>query len=136
MSGKSPQKSAKRTSTKNSKPRSSIERKPPKPASAKRSTAAAAGNKSRAGKVARAATNNRAMKDTSTFYVVVEHDEFRISAEKPAAKSPLHIAKTFTEAKELAIDSLIELIDSLEGRLWQIKRSKDFEEYQDLVKPR
>src|SRR5579863_1918683 len=133
MSAKSSPKGAKRTSSKNSKPLPVADA---KPTSVKKKTPVAAGTKSRVAAAARAATNNRAKKETDTFYVVVAHDEFRISAEKPTAKSRVHIAGSFAEAKELAIESLIELIDGLEERLWHIKQSRDFANYQELVKPR
>jgi hypothetical protein len=132
MSAKSSSKGAKRTSSKNSKP---LPVAAAKPTSAKKKTSSAGGAKS-ASAVARAATNNRAKNEADTFYVVVEHDEFRISANKPAAKSRVHVAGSFAEAKELAIESLIELIDGLEERLWQIKQSRDFANYQELVKLR
>ncbi|HEY4310992.1 MAG TPA: hypothetical protein VGN12_16190 [Pirellulales bacterium] len=68
--------------------------------------------------------------DSGTYYIVVEHDDLRISTEKPKTNGRLETAESFIEAKEKAVDRLIDLIDSFERRLWQVKQSND---HQSLV---
>jgi hypothetical protein len=68
--------------------------------------------------------------DSGTYYIVVEHDDLRISTERPKTNGRLETAESFIEAKEKAVDRLIDLIDSFERRLWQVKQSND---HQSLV---
>ncbi|HVU89334.1 MAG TPA: hypothetical protein VHD36_18550 [Pirellulales bacterium] len=62
---------------------------------------------------------------SGTYYIVVEHEDLRISTEKPKAAGRVETADTFDEAKDKALDRLIDLIDRFERRLWEVKQSLD-----------
>jgi hypothetical protein len=65
--------------------------------------------------------------ESGTYYIVVEHDDLRISTAKPKSNGRVETAATFAEAKDKAMDCLIDLIDRFERRLWEVKQSLDHE---------
>jgi len=67
--------------------------------------------------------------DTETFYFVVGHMDAQISNQRLANHDEVASSESFDEVKDKAVDHLIELVDLLERRLWEIKRSQDFASY-------
>jgi hypothetical protein len=124
MSGKPPRSNGKRVAATTAKAKPSVAQSVPKTAAAKKS-APATGKK---GPVAlrTAKSPKPAAKNSDKFYIVVEHSELNIFKEKPQSSVPVDSADTFHEAKDKAVDYLIELIDHYERRLWEIKRSSDY----------
>ena len=72
-------------------------------------------------------TNHESHDESGTYYIVVEHDDLRISTDKPKSNGRVETAATFDEAKDKAMDRLIDLIDRFEHRLWEVKQSLDHE---------
>jgi hypothetical protein len=72
-------------------------------------------------------TNHESHDESGTYYIVVEHDDLRISTAKPKSNGRVETAATFDEAKDKAMDRLIDLIDRFEHRLWEVKQSLDHE---------
>ena len=66
-----------------------------------------------------------ANKNSEALYIYIERDQLHIATEKPKSTAHVLSAATFDEAKEKAVDYLIELIDALERRLWDIKQASD-----------
>jgi len=126
MSGKSLQPNAKRGASKTAKPKGNAGRSAAKSAAKKTPQAA---NAAKAGPIAlrNVAKRTPASKNSDTFYIFVDHERLHISTEKPKSAAHVMTAGSFDEAKEKAVDYLIELIDGLERRLWEIKQSSDFE---------
>ncbi len=56
---------------------------------------------------------------------MVEHEDVRIATAKPKSTGRVETAASFIEAKEKAVDRLIDIIDRFERRLWQVKQSQD-----------
>lgn len=84
----------------------------------------------------RAALNGRAAgiespkpADSETFYFVVGHMDAQISNQRLPSATEIASSDSFDEVKDKAVDHLIELVDLLERRLWEIKRSQDFASY-------
>jgi hypothetical protein len=67
--------------------------------------------------------------DSETFYFVVGHMDAQISNERLPSAREIASSESFDEVKDKAVDHLIELVDLLERRLWEIKRSQDFASY-------
>jgi hypothetical protein len=124
MSGKPPRSNGKRVAPKTAKAKPSDAPSVPKATAAKKPAPAA----SKKGPVAlrTAKSPKPAAKNSDKFYIVVEHSDLNISKQKPQSSVPVDSADTFHEAKEKAVDYLIELIDHYERRLWEIKRSNDY----------
>ncbi|HEY2837585.1 MAG TPA: hypothetical protein VGJ26_00435 [Pirellulales bacterium] len=70
--------------------------------------------------------------DSETFYFVVGHMDAQISNERLPSANEIASSESFHEVKDKAVDHLIALVDLLERRLWEIKRSQDFASYQAL----
>jgi hypothetical protein len=74
----------------------------------------------------------RANKPKHAFYFAMIDGEPRISKAPPAhAKQSLGF-DTFDQVRQSALERLIETIEHLERRLWEIKRAATFEDYQNL----
>ncbi len=71
--------------------------------------------------------------DTATFYFIAGQVDARISVQKPSDAAGASLSGSFDEVKDKAVDHLIELVDMLERRLWEIKRAQDFASYQALT---
>jgi len=105
---------------------------------AKKSTSPKAAVKKPAKSVAKAATLNGSAQsaietakptDSDTFYFVVGHMDAQISNQRLPSAHEIASSESFDEVKDKAVDHLIELVDLLERRLWEIKRSQDFASY-------
>lgn len=122
------------------KPRSDAKTPPPKQPAPKLGSAKAPKAKApAASKVkARAAAKRISppVETTEMFYFFVEGTEPRLSDARPQTKGNVESADNFAAAREKAVDYLIDLIDSLEQRLWQFKQAEDFAAYQSLVNGR
>ena len=83
---------------------------------------------------ANAKTPKRAAVHTNKAYFFVAGDyEPRITDKKPTPSARVLEFSTFEEAKDQAVEQLIDLIDRCEQRLWAIKRAENFEQYQVRV---
>ncbi len=71
------------------------------------------------------AAGKSAATESGTYYIVVEHEDVRIATAKPQSTGRVETATSFIEAKEKAVDRLIDIIDRFERRLWQVKQSQD-----------
>jgi len=67
------------------------------------------------------------------FYFVAGDYEPRITDKKPKPSGRVIECPSFDEAKDQAVEQLIDLIDRCERRLWEIKRAESFEHYQQLA---
>jgi hypothetical protein len=67
--------------------------------------------------------------DSETFYFVVGHMDAQISNQRLPSAHEIASSDSFDEVKDKAVDHLIELVDLLERRLWEIKRAQDFASY-------
>jgi hypothetical protein len=67
--------------------------------------------------------------DNEMFYFVVGHMDAQISNQRLSSAQEIASSDSFDEVKDKAVDHLIELVDLLERRLWEIKRSQDFASY-------
>ena len=133
MSGKSLPSGAKRGTPKTAKPKKATAGRSAAKSAAKKTSPAAGGAKAGPIALRNVAKRTPAGKNSHTFYIFVDYEELRISTEKPTSTAHVMTAGTFDEAKEKAVDYLIELIDTLERRLWQIKQSSDLD---SLIKKR
>ena len=77
--------------------------------------------------IADTVTTHNSADESGTYYIVVEHEDLRISTAKPKTGGRVETAATFDEAKEKAVDCLIDIIDRFERRLWEVKQSLDHE---------
>ena len=69
----------------------------------------------------------------AAFYFVAGDYEPRITDKKPKPGGSVLEFPSFEEAKDQAVEQLIDLIDRCERRLWEIKRAENFEQYQKLA---
>jgi hypothetical protein len=74
-----------------------------------------------------------AAKARQEFYFVAGDYEPRITDKKPKPSGSVLEFASFEEAKDQAIEQLIDLIDRCERRLWEIKRAESFEQYRQLA---
>jgi hypothetical protein len=125
MPEKPSQPTAKRTTSKPAKAKGAAGRGAVKSSSKKTPAAGAA----KGGPVALRNLPKRAavVKNSDTIYIFVDRNQLHISTGRPKAVAEVMTAVGFDEAKEKAVDHLIEWIDGLERRLWQIKQSSDVE---------
>ncbi|MBI2827330.1 MAG: hypothetical protein HYX69_21870 [Planctomycetia bacterium] len=131
MAGKSPRTVAKNIRTKTGKPKARAANMAKPPRQGKKPGRAVKAGASQPSTSHGAAAGNRASKQTKeTYYFVVTSANARISTAKPPSAERVETAGSFREVKDKAVDHLIELIDALERRLWEIKRSQDYAEYQ------
>jgi len=79
--------------------------------------------------LAPSATESPKPADSETFYFVVGHMDAQISNQRLPSAHEIASSANFDEVKDKAVDHLIELVDLLERRLWEIKRSQDFASY-------
>ncbi len=100
-----------------------------KPAANKKAKASAPAKKKPKGPIALRSKESRAAEPTAAevFYIFVEGENLQISKSRPKAAARVDSAAHLDEVKEVAVDRLIQWIDDLESRLWQIKQSADIE---------
>jgi molecular chaperone GrpE (heat shock protein) len=126
MARKSPSPNPKRAAAASVKPKGTGGNKAAKTAVKKTSPTAGA---AKSGPIALRNVTKRvaAEKNSDTLYIFADHEQLHISTEKPKAAAHIMTASSFDEAKEKAVDFLIEVIDNLERRLWEIKQASDLE---------
>ncbi len=132
MAAKTPRRNSKPAPATNSKAKATKEKPQTKAAAAPRATRKPA--KSNGSAKTTTKSKQRAEQNSDVFYLLVEHTDLRIVRERPAM--PASSAVTFGEARDMAIEHLIMMIDGLERSLWEIKRAADFEGYQGLLEAR
>ena len=75
--------------------------------------------------------NDRPKAASASFFFPAEFDP-RISSQKPSSATAVIESRTFDEARDKALDALIEIIDRCEERLWQLKQARSLAEYEQL----
>jgi hypothetical protein len=108
-----------------------------KPKAAKKSAAntvkASAPSAPKANSTSSKSPKRTVAKSKKEFYFVAGDYEPRITDKKPKPSGSVLEFSSFEEAKDQAVEQLIDLIDRCERRLWEIKRAESFEQYQQLA---
>jgi hypothetical protein len=125
MAGKSPTK--KRIAAKSTLAKAPATNSAPKVTVAKKAKAPPPASKKGPIALRKPAPRKPAATEPGTYYIVVEHEDVRIATAKPQSTGRVETATSFIEAKEKAVDRLIDIIDRFERRLWQVKQSQDHE---------
>lgn len=74
-------------------------------------------------------------KSEPSFYVVFEPPSVRIVDQRPRSGRTTAEYKSFAEAKDEALDRLIDMIEDSETQMWAMKRAQSYDEYQALSPP-
>jgi len=100
-----------------------------KPAPSKKPKASTAAKKKPKGPIALRTAEPRTPEAAKSpvYYIFVEAESLQISKVRPKSAGRVETAAHLDEAKEIAVDRLIQWIDDLESRLWQIKQSADID---------